>query len=95
MKCKHGDLAIIVDDFDGCTGNIGLLVRVIGPAEVIMEMACWQVIPLSGQGMWLIDEGKARKSLITPRIQAIHPDKWLRPIKGNCTAPSNLERELA
>ena len=48
-----------------------------------MEMSCWQVIPLSGQGMWLIDEGKARKNLITPRIQAIHPDKWLKPIKGN------------
>jgi hypothetical protein len=43
MKCKHGDLAIIVDDFEGYKGNIGLLVRVIGPAEIIMEMACWQL----------------------------------------------------
>ncbi len=94
MKCKHGDLAIIVDDFDGCKGNIGLLVRVIGPTEIIMEMACWQVIPLSGQKMWLIDEGKACKRTITPRIQAIHPDKWLRPIKGSRTAPSKLEQEL-
>jgi hypothetical protein len=95
MQCKHGDLAIIVDDFDGCKGNIGLLVRVIGPAEIIMEMVCWQVIPLSGQKMWLIDEGKAYKQSITAKIQAIHPDKWLRPIKGNCTVPSKLERELA
>jgi hypothetical protein len=95
MKCKHGDLAIIVDDFDGCKGNIGLLVRVIGPAEIIMEMACWQVIPLCGQGMWLIDEGTACKRTITAKIQAIHPDKWLRPIKGISTAPSKLERELA
>ena len=95
MKCKHGDLAIIVNDFEGCKGNIGLLVRVIGPAEVIMEMNCLRVIPLSGQKMWLIDAGKAKKSLITPKIQAIHPDKWLRPIKGNSPAPSKLERELA
>ena len=95
MKCKHGDLAIIVDDFEGCKGNIGLLVRVIGPAEVVMNMNCQQLIPLSGQGMWLIDEGKARKNLITPRIQAIHPDKWLKPIKGNSPALSKLERELA
>ena len=40
MKFKHGDLAIIVDDFEGCKGNIGLLVRVIGPAEVAMDMTC-------------------------------------------------------
>jgi hypothetical protein len=76
MKCKHGDLAIIVDDFDGCKGNIGLIVRVIGPAEVVMDMPCWQVIPARGQGMWLTNKGKAQKNLITPRIQAIHPDKW-------------------
>jgi hypothetical protein len=95
MKCKHGDLAIIVNDFEGCKGNIGLLVRVIGPAEVIMEMNCWQVIPLSGQKMWLIVEGKGYKQSITPKIQAILPDKWLRPIKGNCAAPSKLEQELA
>jgi hypothetical protein len=43
MKCKHGDLAIIVDEFEGCKGNIGLLVRLTGPADTIMEMACWQV----------------------------------------------------
>jgi hypothetical protein len=94
MNCKHGDLSIIVDDFEGCKGNIGLLVRVIGPAEIVMDMPCWQVIPLSGQGMWLIDDDKARKRLITPRIQAIHPDKWLKPIRGNSTAQSKLEREL-
>jgi hypothetical protein len=45
--------------------------------------------------MWLIDEGKAYKQSITAKIQAIHPDKWLRPIKGISTAPSKLERELA
>lgn len=45
--------------------------------------------------MWLIDEGKACKRTITAKIQAIHPDKWLMPIKGSSTAPSKLERELA
>ncbi len=95
MKCKHGDLAIIVNDFDGCKANFGLLVRLIGPIEVVMDMNCWRVIPLSGQKMWLIDGGRAKKSLITLRVQAIHPDKWLKPIRGNSTAPSKLERELA
>ena len=94
MRCKHGDLAIIVDDFDGCKGNIGLIVRVIGPAEIVLEMACWQIIPLSGQEMWLVDEGNAEKALVTPSTQAIHPDK-LSPIKGKSVAPAIRELEAA
>ena len=86
MRCKH--LAIIVDDFDGCKGNIGLIV--IGPAEIVVMIG--QIIPLSGQEMWLVDNGKAEKALVTPSTQAIQPDKCLSPIRGNSVAP--LIREL-
>ena len=86
MRCKH--LAIIVD---GCKGNIGLIV--IGPAEIVVMMG--QIIPLSGQEMWLVDEGKAEKALVTPSNQAIHPDKWLSPIKGKSVAPVIRELEAA
>jgi hypothetical protein len=92
MRCKH--LAIIVDDFDGCKGNIVLIVRVIGPAEIVLEMTCWQIIPLSGQEMWLVDNGKAQKALVTPSTQAILPDK-LSPIKGKSVAPVIRELEAA
>ena len=95
MRCKHGDLAISFDDFDSCKGNIGLIVRVIGPAEIVLEMTCWQIIPFSGQEMWLVDNGKAEKALVTPSTQAIHPDKWLSPIKGMSVAPVILELEAA
>ena len=93
MRCKQGDLAIIVDDFDGCKGNIGLIVKLIGPAEIVVMMG--QIIPLSGQEMWLVDEGKAKKALVTPTTQAIHPDKWLSPIKGKSVAPFIHELEAA
>jgi len=86
MRCKH--LAIIVD---GCKGNIGLIV--IGPAEIVVMMG--QIIPLSGQEMWLVDEGKAEKALVTPSTQSIHPDKWLSPIRGNSVAPVIHELEAA
>lgn len=86
MRCKH--LAIIVD---GCKGNIGLIV--IGPAEIVVMMG--QIIPLSGQEMWLVDEGKAEKALVTPSTQAIHPDKCLSPIKGKSVAPVIRELEAA
>ena len=83
MRCKH--LAIIVD---GCKGNVGLIV--IGPAEIVVMMG--QIIPLSAREMWLVDEGKAEKALVTPSTQAIHPDKWLSPIRSNSVAP--VIREL-
>ena len=86
MRCKH--LATIVD---GCKGNIGLIV--IGPAEIVVMMG--QIIPLSGQEMWLVDEGKAEKALVTPSTQTIHPDKWLSPIKGKSVAPVIRELEAA
>ena len=86
MRCKH--LAIIVD---GCKGNIGLIV--IGPAEIVVMMG--QIIPLSGQEMWLVDEGKAEKALVTPSTKAIHPDQWLSPIKGKSVAPDIRELEAA
>ena len=86
MRCKH--LAIIVD---GCKGNVGLIV--IGPAEIVVMMG--QIIPLSGQEMRLVDEGKAEKALVTPSTQAIHPDKWLSPIKGKSVAPVIRELEAA
>ena len=86
MRCKHG--AIIVD---GCKGHVGLIV--IGPAEIVVMMG--QIIPLSGQEMWLVDNGKAEKALVTPSTQAIHPDKWLSPIKGKSVAPVIRELEAA
>ena len=86
MRCKH--LAII---FDGCKGNLGLIV--IGPAEIVVMMG--QIIPLSGQEMWLVDNCKAEKALVTSSTQAIHPDKWLSPIKGKSVAPVISELEAA
>ena len=86
MRCKH--LAIIVN---GCKGNIGLIV--IGPAEIVVMLG--QLIPLSAREMWLVDEGKAEKALVTPSTQAIHPDKWLSPIKGKSVAPVIRELEAA
>ena len=86
MRCKH--LAIIVD---GCKGNIGLIV--IGPAEIVVMMG--QIIPLSGLEMWLLDNGKAEKALVTPSTQAILPDKCLSPIKGKSVAPVIRDLEAA
>jgi hypothetical protein len=91
MRCKH--LAII---FDGCKDNVGLkvsvIVKLIGPAAIVVMMG--QIIPLSGQEMWQVYNGKAEKALVTPSTQAILPDK-LSPIKGKSAAPVIRELEAA
>ena len=47
MKCKHGDLATIIQDFDGCEGNLVVIVRVIDSAieHEATTMPCLQVKP--------------------------------------------------
>ncbi len=85
MRCKHGDLAIIVQDFDGCEGNIGVIVTVIGPAinHPATTMTCWQIRPVNRRKLWLIEDGHAKSEFISKSIEALHPDPWLLPIKGD------------
>ena len=42
-----------------------------------------------------LQQGKAEKALVTLSTQAIHPDKWLSPIKGMSVAPVIRELEAA
>jgi hypothetical protein len=91
MRCKHGDLAIIVKDFEGCEGNLGLIVKVVGPAEhhPDTELICWQVIPLSRRKMWIADEGVAQHVYLSKKFQALHPAPWLLPIRGQVKSVEN------
>lgn len=47
LRCKHGDLAIIVHKFEGCEGKLGVIVKVIGPPEPhpLTELICLQFVP--------------------------------------------------
>jgi hypothetical protein len=39
--------------------KVSVIVKAIGPAAIVVVMG--QIIPLSGQEMWLVDNGKAEK----------------------------------
>ena len=83
MRCKHGDLAVIVHDFASCVGNVGTTVQVIGPPIKHPDSPhlCWQVRPVSRTKLWLSGNGKAAAyELITEENQAFHPDPWLEPV---------------
>jgi hypothetical protein len=49
MRCKDGDLAIIIQDIPGCEKNLGVIVKVIGPVirHSATSMPCWQIKPVS------------------------------------------------
>jgi hypothetical protein len=85
MRCKHGDLAIIVQDFGGCERNIGVIVRVIGPAINHPEtpMPCWQIKPVNRRKLWLTGCGGTKSEFVSRNNPAYHPDPWLLPIKGD------------
>ena len=83
LRCKPGDIAIIINDDIECTRNIGRFVKVHDP-KVHMGVYgyCWTIVPLSSEGLYIIDKGKLE---LTPNIQLndniLHPDKWLKPIR--------------
>jgi hypothetical protein len=46
LRCKHGDLAVIVGEYPGCEANIGRIVQVRGPAhlsEQCGELFLWSL----------------------------------------------------
>ena len=91
MRCKHGDLAVIVHDFASCGGNVGTTVHVIGPPIKHSDSPhlCWQVRPVNRTKLWLSGNGKAAAyELITEENQAFHPDPWLEPVSESKHIPS-------
>ena len=85
LRCRDGDLAVIVGEFPGCEVNIGRIVQVRGPAhfsEQCGEQLCWVIRPVTRKKMVnlyipdiLISERVNWKSNIK------HPDCWLLPIR--------------
>ena len=96
MRCKHGDLAIIIQDFEGCEGNLGVIVRVIGPAinHPATTMACWQIKPIKRRKLWLTGDERSESEFISKDNPAYHPDPWLLPIKGDQNTKKAKRRRL-
>ena len=96
MRFKHGDLAVIVQDFVGCEGNLGIIVQVFGPPtkHPDCEHLCWQIMPVGRRKLWLVGDGKpAAYEFISEKNQALHPDPWLEPVSKSVSSPSAGKRK--
>ncbi len=84
LRCKDGDLAVIVGDFPRCEANIGRIVEVRGPMEIPSQypLPCWKIKPIDDRE-WLIveDDWSLTREVVTRRSRIIHPDCWLLPIQ--------------
>ncbi len=49
LRCKDGDIAIIVHDTPECADNLGRVVEVKGPPRwgIGYELVCWRIRPIS------------------------------------------------
>ena len=82
LRCKGGELAIIIHDQPGCLGNIGRIVEVRGPVELNKRLGlpCWQIFPSSPAPHW-VDFGRGGvPTVIGPTNRIEHPDAWLLPL---------------
>ncbi len=84
LKCKDGDLAVVINDTIDCRQNLGRIVRLRGPVRVLKPsgMLGWRIKPLHPIP-WGVREinGRSVKELVTWQSCVYHEDAWLMPIR--------------
>ena len=84
LRCKPGDLALVVYDEPGCEYNIGRAVEVQGPVSTNprLDLPCWLIRPAGSSRHWRVVRGSApaRTETVSWKSRIEHPDAWLLPI---------------
>jgi hypothetical protein len=97
LRCKEGDLAIIVGEFPGCETNIGRIVQVRGPAKVDVQcggLVCWVIRPITRKKMInLYEPNELITERVTWKLNIKHPDCWLIPIRPPEDGQGTVEAE--
>ena len=98
LRCKDGDLAVIVGEMPGCEANIGRIVEVRGPAKLNHQcgLICWRIRTVTRKKLInLYPSGELIAESVTWKSHTEHPDCWLIPIRppaddGNISEPKAL-----
>ena len=95
LRCKDGDLAVIVGELPGCEANIGRIVQVRGPAHISEQcgdLLCWVIKPIDRKKMLILYIPDILVSdYVTWRMDIKLPDRWLIPIRP----PVNVKDTMA
>jgi hypothetical protein len=79
MRCKPGDLAIVIDAYN--TSNLGMIVRVVGPQDMNSDLVIHDT-----SGVWIIESHHlmawACGEKITYSTKGPALDCQLKPIRG-------------
>ena len=105
LRCKAGDLALVVYDEPGCESNIGRAVEVRGPVAINprIGLQCWLIRPIGSSRRWRVvrDPAPASTETVSWMNRIEHPDAWLLPIpplaesdRDENTVPEEREAEL-
>ena len=89
LRCRDGDIALVVKETSICSANVGKLVRVRGPATTIIrtQMPGWRIKPLHRR-LWYVEElnGRLVRELVNWNSCVFHEDAWLLPIRPEIPA---------
>ena len=105
LRCKQGDLALVVYDEPGCESNIGRAVEVRGPVATNPRLGvrCWLIRPAGSSRRWRVMHhlGRVLTQTVTWTSLIEHPDAWMLPIPPNASTdreeagePEEREREF-
>ena len=89
LRCRDGDIALVVKESPMCSANVGKLVRVRGPARIMTttQMPGWRIKPLHRR-LWYVEEldGRLVRELVNWNSCVFHEDAWLLPIRPEIPA---------
>lgn len=97
LRCKPGDVAIVIRDDPGYEANLGRFVRVGGPLGTNRRgMKTWLIEPIDARE-WAVGPPGAVPTYMTVRFSDLvqHPDIWLLPIRGGTGGNARSARKTA
>jgi hypothetical protein len=83
LKCKEGDMAVVIHDTPKCIDNIGRIVQIRGPVRMNAKLKrrCWSIRPLDSTQYAVEDhQGRLTREVVDWDSLVEHPDAWLHPI---------------
>jgi len=94
IRCKVGDMAIIINEEPLCLENIGRVVEVTGPAAIsIFGQVAWNISPAAGESIRIVNRLDEVRMMLQGESDIALPDAWLQPIRPRAEDTKSREKE--